>query len=99
MPEAHETDISARADAIVKGLIATRRAAGVVSIDQGMLRVACRNGGHYWVARDGRRVLRGKTYVDVEELQPTFSDAMERIGRQMSDRSLKRHPVRSVWPT
>ena len=99
MPEADEPEISIRADAIAKGLIATKRAAGAVSIDRGMLRIVCRQGGYYWIARDGHRVLRGKTFVDVDELQPTFGAAMERTGREVSSRHLRRHPMRSVWPT
>ncbi len=96
----HELEaVSGRAAAIVKGLIATKRAVGVISIDQHTLRIACCSGGHYWIPRDGRQVLRGKTYDEAEELQPSFGEAMEKAGRRMSFRSLGPRPMGSVWPT
>ena len=76
-----EVEISPRATTIARGLIATRRAAGIIAMDNGTLRIRCRAGGYYWISLDGRRVLRGKMLFEADELQPKFSDAMERAGR------------------
>jgi len=46
-----------------------------------MLRLKCRTGGYYWITLDGRRLLRGKSPDTSDELQPKFSEAMERAGR------------------
>ena len=79
VPKAAE--ISERATLVTRGLITTGRAIGVISVEHGMLRLRCRNGGNYWIDLDGRRVRRGKTFLKAEELQPRFIDAMERAGR------------------
>jgi hypothetical protein len=76
-----EPPISRRATSIARGLIATGRAIGVLSLEYGMLRLRCRNSGNYWIKIDGGRVFRGKTFLKAEELQPKFIDAMERGGR------------------
>ena len=55
----NEIDISARARMIARGLLATRRAAGIISMDRGNLRLKCSAGGYYWIDLDGRRLLRG----------------------------------------
>ena len=73
--------LSARARAIAEGLIRTKRAHYHGVFDQGMLRLACRKGGYYWISLDGSRVLRGKMLFEAEELQPKFIEAMERAGR------------------
>ena len=67
-----------RATTIARGLIRTRRATSTMNLEQGMLRLGCRNGGYYWVSLDGRRVLRGKAVFEADELQPKFGDAMGR---------------------
>ena len=72
--------ISERASTIARGLIRTKRAGSIIDMDQGMLRLGCRNGGYYWVSLDGSRVLRGEALFDADELQPKFGDAMERAG-------------------
>jgi hypothetical protein len=59
----------------------TRRAAGILTMDHGMLRLRCRYGGYYWISLDGRRMLRGMALSEADELQPKFNDAMERAGR------------------
>jgi len=42
----------------------------------------CHSGDdYYWIALDGRRLLRGKSVFEADELQPKFIDAMERVGR------------------
>ena len=76
-----ESVLSARAKAIAEGLIRAMRAEHHGVFDQGMLRLRCRRGGHYWISLDGSRVLRGRTLVDADELQPKFIDAIERAGR------------------
>jgi hypothetical protein len=75
-----EPEISERAHKVARGLIRTRRAASIIKVDQGMLRLGCRNGGYYWLSLDGRRVLRGKALSEADELQPNFAAAMERAG-------------------
>ena len=75
-----EPEISQRASTIARGLIRTRRAASIINVDHGMLRLGCRTGGWYWVSADGRRVLRGKVLFEADELQPKFADAMARAG-------------------
>jgi len=72
--------VSERATTIARGLTRTRRATSTIKLDQGMLRLECRAGGYYWVALDGRRVMRGKALFEADELQPKFADAMERAG-------------------
>ena len=76
-----ETEISERATLIAKGLIVTKRAAGVISMDHGKMRLKCISGGYYWISPDGRRVLRGMLLSGADELQPKFIEAMERAGR------------------
>ena len=39
-------------------------------------------GGFYWVANDGKRVLRGENFKEAEGLQGGFISAMERVGTQ-----------------
>jgi hypothetical protein len=39
-------------------------------------------GAFYWISFDGRRVLRGESPDDPEELQPGFIEAMARAGRE-----------------
>ena len=75
-----EPAISGRATTIARGLIRTKRAAPIIKVEHGMLRLGCRNGGSYWVSLDGRRVLRGKALFEADELQPKFAAAMERAG-------------------
>ena len=74
--------ISARATAIARGLIATKRATGVISMESGMLRLDCQGGGFYWISLNGRRLLRGdNVWEEADELQPKFIEAMVRAGR------------------
>jgi hypothetical protein len=76
-----EPPISPRAKAIAEGLIRTDRAGRHGVIDQGMLKLECTKGGYYWVSFDGSRVVRGARLPTADELQPKFTDAMERAGR------------------
>lgn len=71
---------SERAGAVVKGLLRTGRAKDPRASD-GYVRVACQQGGFYWVSLDGARALRGEDFVSAAELQPGFVAAMERAGR------------------
>jgi hypothetical protein len=80
-PTSTEPNISVRATSIVRGLIKTERAAGIMSLEYGMLQLKCRSGGYYWITLDGGQVRRGKTLFKADELQPKFIDAMERAGR------------------
>jgi len=73
--------VSARATSSARGLLLTERAFGVISVEYGMLRVRCRSGGNYWIEIDSGRTYRGKTFLNAEELQPKFIDAMEHAGR------------------
>jgi hypothetical protein len=76
-----EPEISKRATSIARGLLTTKRAIGVIEMENGMLRLKCRAGGNYWITLDGWQVRRGKTLIKADELQPKFIDAMERAGR------------------
>jgi hypothetical protein len=76
-----EPAISLRATSIVRGLLRTERAVGIINLEQGMLRLKCRGQGNYWIEIDRGRTFRGKTFLKAEELQPKFIDAMERAGR------------------
>ena len=73
--------ISDRATRIVRGLLATGRAVGVITMEGDKLRLHCRAGGSYWIGLDGWEVRRGKTLTKADHLQPKFLDAMERAGR------------------
>lgn len=75
-----ETDMSLRATSIARGLLRTERAVGIISIEQGTLRLTCRSGGFYWIMLEDARVYRGKTFIKAHELQPKFIDTMERAG-------------------
>jgi hypothetical protein len=73
---------SDRAKAIAKGLVRTERAARGSKLIHGMLRLECHGGNdYYWIALDGSRLLRGRWLSETDELQPKFTDAMERAGR------------------
>ena len=74
-------ETSLRATSIARGLIRTERARGSVKSHRGMLRLECIDGGFYWISRDGGRVIRGRASFDAEEMQPKFTEAMERAGR------------------
>src|SRR5438876_12286265 len=63
----NEAEISARATMIARGLLATKRAVGIISMDDGRLRLKCRSGGYYWIDLDGRRVRRGKLLSAADE--------------------------------
>jgi hypothetical protein len=76
-----EAKISARATMIARGLLATKRATGIISMDRGKLRLKCGSGGYYWISLDGSKMLRGMLLSQADELQPKFTDAMEREGR------------------
>ena len=76
-----EQPVSARANSIALGLLRTERAIGAIRVEYGMLRVRARKGVYYWIDRDGHRVIRGKTLLGADLLQPKFLDAMERAGR------------------
>jgi hypothetical protein len=76
-----ESDVSERAKAIARGLISNGRAAVGSRLIHGMLQLACRNGGYYWISLDRRQGLKGRGPLDSVELQPSFAAAMERAGR------------------
>ena len=75
-----EPVISERATRIVRGLIVSKRAVGVITTEGGHLRLKCRAGGYYWIGLDGWEVRRGETLTKADQLQPKFFDAMERAG-------------------
>ena len=76
-----EPEISLRATSIARGLLVTKRASGVISMEHGKMRLKCTSGGYYWISADGRRVLRGFLLSEAEDLQPKFIEAMQRAGR------------------
>jgi hypothetical protein len=74
--------LSEKAKAIAKGLVRTERAAKDSKLIHGMLRLERHSGkDYYWIALDGSRLLRGRWVSGAAELQPKFTDAMERAGR------------------
>ena len=73
--------ISTRAQAIAQGLIRSKRADRRGVYDQGMLRLERLEGGYFWIALNGGRLLKGKSLVDADEMQPGFAEAMEVEGR------------------
>ena len=70
---------NARAAAIINGLIRTGRASHP-KLFHGFVQLARATGEFYYVAFRGNLVLRGGSLKDADELQPGFSDAMERAG-------------------
>jgi hypothetical protein len=77
--------ISTRARAIARGLIHTHRAFDDRIVHGHLqLRAADHNGGFYWIAADGSRLLRGHELGDAEELQPSFVEAMIQAADAMS---------------
>ncbi len=70
---------SFRAMAIADGLIRTGRASHPTAI-RGFIRLASVSGENYFVAFDGKRLLRGNTVEHASALQPGFIDAMARKG-------------------
>jgi hypothetical protein len=83
MPTMTPTDFGAsmRAKAIARGLINTERAAKRLHLDNGMLRLECLSGGYYWISLDGRQLHRGSAFLQADELQSKFIEAMERAGQ------------------
>ena len=71
-----EPTLSFRAKVIAEGLIRSGRADKHSVFDQGMLRLERFDGGYYWLALNGSRLLRGASLRTAEELQPGFADAM-----------------------
>jgi hypothetical protein len=79
--------ISPRAVNIARGLRLTGRAIsrrGQLEIDGNFVRVDRVEGGFYWIARDGTRLMRGEEVDDLDELQPGFVQKMERAGARSS---------------
>jgi hypothetical protein len=78
--------IADRAAAIVRGLRATGRAVvrrGQLEIDGQYgqyVRIDRLEGGYFWIDRNGERLLRGTDFADLDELQPSFVDAMATAG-------------------
>jgi hypothetical protein len=71
--------VSARARAIIDGLVRTRRG----SDPQGAgahVRLIAGIGGFYWVRIDGSRLLRGHNVDDAEPLREKFTETMARAG-------------------
>src|ERR1700676_5122791 len=60
--------ITEGAHKVARGLIRTKRAAPLINVDHGMLRLGCLGGDSYWVSLDGRRVLRGEALFEANEL-------------------------------
>ncbi len=83
---AHMAD-TARAGAVVRGLLRTGRARPRRLADTGddateFIRIERRaaHGACFWVARDGSDIRAGVNFADAEALQPGFLEAMERVG-------------------
>ena len=70
-----------RAKRIARGLMRTGRAIHVMATTKdGFICLRSAIGGFYWVANDGKRVLRGENFKEAEGLQGGFISAMERVG-------------------
>jgi hypothetical protein len=79
--------ISDRAVHIARGLRATGRAVsrrGSFEVDRRYVRLDRVRGAYYWLALDGSRLMRGEEIDDLDELQPSFVDAMARAGARSS---------------
>jgi hypothetical protein len=70
-----EVEISARAGMIARGLLATKHAAAIISMEDGRPRI------RGFIDIDAGRVLRSKLLSGADELQQKLIDAMERAGR------------------
>ena len=66
--------------AIARGLVRTGRAKDSAQATDGYLHLRGIRGDDFWVAFDGRRILRGPRLALADELQPGFIDAMARAG-------------------
>ena len=74
---------SIRAKRIAQGLLHTGRAIHVIAIaKRGFICLRSAVGGFYWVANDGKRLLRGDDVKQAESLQGGFISAMERAGHR-----------------
>jgi hypothetical protein len=73
---------SLRARAIADGLVRTGRASNPI-LTQSFICLTGGNDVYYWVAFDGRRVLRGRRTLSADDLQAGFIESMVRAGSRM----------------
>jgi hypothetical protein len=66
---------------VAEGLIRTGRASPLTEAD-GFICLRSTTSGFYWVAYDGKQVLRGDNLKGADKLQGGFISAMERAGEQ-----------------
>jgi hypothetical protein len=76
-------EVSARARAIIEGLMRTRRGSAPRFADA-YVQLRAKVGGFYFVALNGARLLRGDAFEDAEELQAKFAEAMAKAGERPS---------------
>jgi hypothetical protein len=84
---------SIRAKRIAQGLMHTGRAIHVMATAKGgfsCLRSAI--GGFYWIANDGKRLLRGNDMKGAHSLQHGFISAMERAGGRVESDAAAARP-------
>jgi hypothetical protein len=73
--------LSERAQAIVDGLVRTRRGSKPHFAGD-YVQLRAKAGGFYFVACDGTHVLRGYSLAEAEELQAKFAEAMAKAGKR-----------------
>jgi hypothetical protein len=75
---------SIKANRIAQGLMRTGRAIHTVPTTMiGFICLRSAIGGFYWVANDGKRLLRGEDMKGADSLQGGFISAMERAGNRV----------------
>jgi hypothetical protein len=89
---------SIRAKRIAQGLMRTGRAIDVMATTRnGFICLRSAIGGFYWVANDGKRLLRGDDMKGADILQGGFISAMERAGgRAEQDASAARFSSKNL---
>jgi hypothetical protein len=96
MPKLAEPTVSA--NRIAEGLMRSGRAVCWTAMREfGFICLRSATNGFYWVANDGKRMLRGENFNDAESLQAGFISKMERAGgggryHLKSNRDNQAHP-------
>jgi hypothetical protein len=89
--DAHRCRCICARKAIARGLINTDRAARGLKLRNRTLQFECLNGGYCWISLDGLQLYRGSAFLQANELQSKFIEAMEQAGGSPTgDRSTKK---------
>lgn len=68
---------------------------GSANIARGYMRLERVSGGHYWLAVDGSRLLKGRDVTEAEAISPGFVSAMEKLGAPRRGLDVPPAPVKS----